>query len=60
MQESAKELEASLGGESKTSGMEYKLVYYPSNTSNVVGIVLYVIPGLACREGRVCAGRCFQ
>lgn len=44
MQESAKELEASLGGESKTSGMEYKLVYFPANTSNIVGIVLYVIP----------------
>jgi carboxyl-terminal processing protease len=44
MQESAKELEASLGSESKTSGMEYKLVYFPANTSNVVGVVLYVIP----------------
>lgn len=44
MQASAKELEASLGGESKTSGMEYKLVYFPANTSNVIGVVLFVIP----------------
>ncbi|WAC10578.1 S41 family peptidase [Dyadobacter pollutisoli] len=44
IQESAEELEASLGGESKTSGMEFKLVYYPSGTNNVIGIVLYVIP----------------
>ncbi|TLU98144.1 S41 family peptidase [Dyadobacter luticola] len=44
IQESADELQASLGGESKTPGMEYKLVYYPSNTTNVIGIVLYVIP----------------
>lgn len=45
IQESAEDLQASLGGESKTSGMEYKLVYFPSNTSNVIGVVLYVIPG---------------
>ncbi|MEO6285597.1 MAG: S41 family peptidase [Dyadobacter sp.] len=44
IQESADELEASLGGESKTSGMEFKLVYYPSGTNNVIGIVLYTIP----------------
>lgn len=44
MQASAKELEASLGGESKTSGMEYKLLYFPTNTTNVIGVVLYVIP----------------
>jgi C-terminal processing protease CtpA/Prc len=44
IQESAEELAASLGGESKTSGMEYKLVYFPSGTNNVIGIVLYVIP----------------
>ncbi|CAG5073138.1 hypothetical protein DYBT9623_04643 [Dyadobacter sp. CECT 9623] len=44
IQESADELEASLAGESKTTGMEYKLVNFPSGTINVVGIVLYVIP----------------
>jgi carboxyl-terminal processing protease len=44
IQESADELQASLAGESKTPGMEYKLVYYPSGTTNVIGIVLYVLP----------------
>ncbi|NIJ51209.1 S41 family peptidase [Dyadobacter arcticus] len=44
IQESADELQASLGGESKTPGMEYKLTYYPSGTTNVIGVVLYVIP----------------
>ncbi|WP_031528278.1 S41 family peptidase [Dyadobacter crusticola] len=44
IQESADELQASLAGESKTTGMEYKLVYFPSGSSNVIGIVLYVIP----------------
>ncbi|WP_439556904.1 S41 family peptidase [Dyadobacter sp.] len=44
IQESADELQASLAGESKTTGMEYKLVYFPSGSTNVIGIVLYVIP----------------
>jgi carboxyl-terminal processing protease len=60
MQESAKELEASLGGESKTSGMEFKLVYFPANTSNVVGIVLYVIPGSPAAQAGFARGDVFS
>jgi len=60
MQESAKELEASLGGESKTSGMEYKLVYFPANTSNVVGVVLYVIPGSPAAQAGFARGEVFS
>ena len=44
IRESADELEASLGGESKTSGMEYKLTYFPFGSSNIIGVVLYVLP----------------
>ncbi|MCE7073325.1 S41 family peptidase [Dyadobacter sp. CY327] len=44
IQESAEELEASLGGQSKASGMEYKLTYFPTGTQNVIGVVLYVLP----------------
>lgn len=60
MQESAAELEASLGGESKTSGMEFKLVYFPSNTTNVVGIVLYVIPGSPAANAGFARGDVFS
>ncbi|MCF2496145.1 S41 family peptidase [Dyadobacter chenhuakuii] len=44
IQESAEELEASLGGQSKASGMEYKLTYLPTGSQNVIGVVLYVLP----------------
>ncbi|MCF2520697.1 S41 family peptidase [Dyadobacter sp. CY351] len=44
IQESAEELEASLGGQSKASGMEYKLTYFPTGSQNVIGVVLYVLP----------------
>lgn len=44
IQESAEELEASLGGQSKGSGMEYKLTYFPTGSQNVIGVVLYVLP----------------
>ncbi|MCF0071469.1 S41 family peptidase [Dyadobacter sp. CY261] len=60
MQESAKELEASLGGSSKTTGMEYKLVYFPANTSDVVGIVLYVIPGSPAAQAGFARGDVFS
>lgn len=44
IQESADELEESLNGKSTTTGMDFKLVYYPSGSTNVVGIVLYTLP----------------
>ncbi len=45
IQESAEELKASLSGESKTTGMHYKLNYYPVGSSNVILVVLYTLPG---------------
>ncbi len=44
IQESADELESSLNGKIETTGMDYKLVYYPTGTTNVIGIALYVQP----------------
>lgn len=45
IQESADELTSSLNGNTKTTGLDYRLVIYPSGSSNVVGIVLYTLPG---------------
>ena len=45
IQESADELKSSLSGETKTTGMHLKLYYYPKNTTNVIGVVLYSLPG---------------
>ncbi|CAG4988207.1 hypothetical protein DYBT9275_00028 [Dyadobacter sp. CECT 9275] len=45
IQKSADELQASLSGSGKTPGMEYKLLYYPSGTSNVIAVVTYTLPG---------------
>ena len=38
------ELENALSGVSKSNGMEYGLVRYPNNPSNVFGYVRYVLP----------------
>lgn len=45
IQESADELTSSLNGNTKTTGLDYRLVIYPSGSTNVVGIVLYTLPG---------------
>jgi carboxyl-terminal processing protease len=45
IQESAEELKASLSGESKSTGMHYKLVLYPAGGSDVAGVVFYSLPG---------------
>lgn len=42
MQASADELKASLNGESKTDGLEYKLYTRNANSTDVIGKVLYV------------------
>ncbi|MBO0935399.1 peptidase S41 [Fibrella sp. HMF5335] len=44
IQESSAELKALLSGESKTTGADFRLIN-PSGTSNVYGIILYVLPG---------------
>lgn len=60
IRESADELVASLNGESKTTGMEYKLNYYPSGTTNVIGIVLYVLPDSPAAKAGFARGDIFS
>jgi carboxyl-terminal processing protease len=45
IQESAADLKASLNGQSKTTGMEYKLYYRDNTQTGVVASVIYVLPG---------------
>ncbi len=45
IQESATALQESLSGKTTTTGMEYKLFYYPTGTKNVVGLTTYTLPG---------------
>jgi membrane-associated protease RseP (regulator of RpoE activity) len=40
--------------------MEYKLVYYPYGTNNVIGIVLYVIPGSPAAKAGFTRGDIFS
>ncbi len=52
IQESAESLKASLSGQSKTIGMEYKLVYRDNTRTDIIVSVLYVLPGSpAARAG---------
>ncbi|HEV7351152.1 S41 family peptidase [Telluribacter sp.] len=44
IQESADELKASLSGESKTTGLEFRVVRYSSGGNDLFGIVTYVLP----------------
>jgi len=59
IQESAEELKASLSGETKTTGMHYKLVYYPTGSNNVIGVVLYTLPGSPAAKAGVKRGDIF-
>ncbi|WP_020604011.1 S41 family peptidase [Spirosoma spitsbergense] len=45
IQPSADDLKASLSGQSKTTGMEYKLYYRDNTQTGVVASVIYVLPG---------------
>ncbi|WP_461043086.1 S41 family peptidase [Spirosoma harenae] len=45
IEESADELEASLSGQSTTTGMEYNLYLRTSGSTGVIAQVLYVLPG---------------
>ena len=45
IQQSADDLKASLSGQSKTTGMEYKLYYRDNTQTSVVASVIYVLPG---------------
>ena len=45
IQESATELKASLSGQTKTTGIEYKLFYRDNTQTGVIASVIYVSPG---------------
>ncbi|WP_077919104.1 S41 family peptidase [Spirosoma sp. 209] len=45
IQESAEELQASLSGETTTTGMEYQLYLRASGSDDIIAQVLYVLPG---------------
>ncbi len=45
IEESAEELQASLSGQSVTTGMEYDLYLRSSGSDNIIAQVLYVLPG---------------
>ncbi|WP_044200167.1 S41 family peptidase [Dyadobacter tibetensis] len=45
IQENVQELKSSLGGIKISTGIEFRLFYYPTGSKNVVGLVQYVVPG---------------
>lgn len=45
IEESGTELKESLSGKTTSTGMEYKLFYYPTGSKNVVGLITYTLPG---------------
>lgn len=59
IQESAEELTSSLSGQAKGNGMEYKLYYYPSGTTNVMGVVIYTLPGSPAAKAGIKRGDLF-
>ncbi len=59
IQESATELKASLSGETKTSGMEFKLYALSSTGSGVIGKVLYVLRGSPAEQAGIKRGDIF-
>ena len=54
------ELEDALNGVSLNNGMEFGLVYYPNNSSNIFGYVLYVLPGTDAESKNLERGMIFN
>lgn len=54
------ELEDALNGISLNNGMEFGLVYYPNNSSNVFGYVRYVLPGTDAESKNLERGMIFN
>ena len=53
-------LEDALNGISLNNGMEFGLVYYPNNSSNVFGYVRYVLPGTDAESKNLERGTIFN
>jgi hypothetical protein len=54
------ELEDALNGVRLNNGMEFGLVYYPNNSSNVFGYVRYVLPGTDAESKNLERGMIFN
>ncbi|MBT3919673.1 MAG: peptidase S41 [Flavobacteriaceae bacterium] len=54
------ELEDALNGVSLNNGMEFGLVYYPNNSSNVFGYIRYVLPGTGAASKNLERGMIFN
>ena len=54
------ELEDALNGVSLNNGMEFGLVYYPNNSSNVFGYIRYVLPGTDAESKNLERGMIFN
>lgn len=59
IQASADELKASLSGQRKTTGMEYRLYYADQNRTSIIGSVIYVLPGSPAAQAGVKRGDLF-
>ncbi|GAB3565472.1 S41 family peptidase [Spirosoma luteolum] len=59
IQQSADELKASLGGQAKTPGMEFKLYLRSSGSTDVIGSVLYVLPNSPAQKAGMKRGDVF-
>ena len=53
-------LEDALNGVSLNNGMEFGLVYYPNNSSNVFGYIRYVLPGTDAESKNLERGMIFN
>ncbi|GAB3998200.1 hypothetical protein GCM10028807_45240 [Spirosoma daeguense] len=56
IQESASDLQASLSGQTTTTGMEYNLYLRSSGSSDVIAQVLYVLPGSPAEKAGIKRG----
>jgi C-terminal processing protease CtpA/Prc len=57
--QSAADLSASLGGQSKTEGFEFRLGYRSSAQTEIIGGVIYVLPGSAADKAGIKRGDIF-
>lgn len=59
IQESADDLKSSLGGESKSTGMNFKLYLRNTGSDEILGVVIYVLPGSPAAQAGVKRGDIF-
>jgi len=57
--ESAVDLSASLGGQSKKTGFDFRLAYRPGSRTDIIGSVIYVLPGSPADKAGIRRGDIF-